>query len=71
MPAHIVMPETSSSVKIRSVQSYDANLTLSGRFDREAVAARIIEQTGARLIPPYDHPDVILGQGTVGLELQS
>ncbi|KAF5865115.1 hypothetical protein ETB97_005356 [Aspergillus alliaceus] len=71
MPAHIVMPETSSRVKIESVQGYGANLTISGRFDREAVAAQIVAKTGARLVPPYDHPDVILGQGSVGLELQS
>lgn len=71
MPAHIVMPETSSAVKIKSVEGYGAKLTLSGRFEREAVAARIVEETGARLIPPYDHPDVILGQGSVGLEMQT
>lgn len=70
MPAHIVMPETSSPVKIKSVKGYGAKLTLSGRFEREAVAARIVEETGARLLPPYDHPDVILGQGSVGLEMQ-
>ncbi|OJJ05744.1 hypothetical protein ASPVEDRAFT_138809 [Aspergillus versicolor CBS 583.65] len=71
MPAHIVMPDTSSAVKIKSVEGYGAKLTLSGRFEREAVAARIVEETGARLIPPYDHPDVILGQGSVGLEMQT
>lgn len=70
IPAHIVIPETSSPVKIKSVEGYGAKLTLSGRFDREAVAAKIVEDTGARLIPPYDHPDVILGQGSVGLEMQ-
>ena len=71
MTAHIVMPVTSSAVKIKSVASYGASLTLSGRFEREKVAAEIMEKTGARLIPPYDHPDVILGQGSVGLELQA
>ncbi|KAB8236594.1 threonine/serine dehydratase [Aspergillus alliaceus] len=71
MPAHIVMPETSSRAKIESVQGYGANLTISGRFDREAVAAQVVAKTGARLVPPYDHPDVILGQSSVGLELQS
>ncbi|VUC30995.1 unnamed protein product [Clonostachys rosea] len=70
MPAHVVMPETSSAVKIKSVETYGAQLTLCPRFDRELVAAQVIERTGARLIPPYDHPDVILGQGTCGLELQ-
>uniref|UniRef100_L2FWP5 Pyridoxal-phosphate dependent n=1 Tax=Colletotrichum fructicola (strain Nara gc5) TaxID=1213859 RepID=L2FWP5_COLFN len=37
---------------------------------REAVADRVIAETGARLVPPYDHPDIMLGQGTLGLELQ-
>ncbi|KAE8148146.1 tryptophan synthase beta subunit-like PLP-dependent enzyme [Aspergillus avenaceus] len=68
--AHIVMPETSSPVKLRSVEGYDASLTLCGRFEREACAAEIIERTGARLISPFDHSDIILGQGTAGLELQ-
>ncbi|CAG8108086.1 unnamed protein product [Penicillium salamii] len=68
--AHIVMPETSSPVKIQSVRGYGANLTLCGRFEREACAAEIMAKTGARLISPFDHPDVILGQGTAALELQ-
>ncbi|CAG8349163.1 unnamed protein product [Penicillium salamii] len=68
--AHIVMPETSSPVKIQSVREYGANLTLCGRFEREACAAETMAKTGARLIPPFDHPDVILGQGTAALELQ-
>lgn len=64
------MPETSSPVKIQSVREYSASLILCGRFEREACAAEIMAKTGARLIPPFDHPDVILGQGTAALELQ-
>lgn len=71
MTAHVVMPETSRPNKIVSTRGYGANVTVCGRTEREAVAAKIIDETGGRLVPPYDHPDVILGQGSVGLELQS
>lgn len=69
--AHVVMPNNAPAVKRRAVQGYGATIypcepTLQAR---EALAAEVIEQTGATLIPPYDHPDVIAGQGTVGLEL--
>lgn len=69
--AHVVMPSNAPVVKQRAVQAYGARVypcepTLDAR---EAVAAEVIEQTGATLIPPYDHPDIIAGQGTVGLEL--
>ena len=69
--AHIVMPTNAPHVKRRAVEGYGARIypcepTLAAR---EALAAEVIEKTGATLIPPYDHPDVIAGQGTVGLEL--
>ncbi len=70
MPAHVIMPAISSPYKIAATKGYDANVILSGPSDREAVAAQIAAETGARLVPPYNHPDVILGQGTVALELQ-
>ncbi|KAJ5358171.1 Serine racemase [Penicillium brevicompactum] len=70
MPVHIVMPNTSRASKVASTKSYGANVVLSGPTDREVIANQIAAETGARVIPPYDHPDVILGQGTVGLELQ-
>ncbi|MCH7719796.1 MAG: pyridoxal-phosphate dependent enzyme [Planctomycetes bacterium] len=69
--AHIVMPTSAMPVKRRAAEGYGATVypcepTLAAR---EEMAARVIEQTGAVLIPPYDHPDIIAGQGTVGLEL--
>jgi threonine dehydratase/serine racemase len=69
--AHIVMPSNASEVKRRAVEGYGARViecepTLEAR---ERTAARVIEETGATLIPPFDHPDVIAGQGTVALEL--
>ena len=42
---------------------------LCGPGQREKVAAEVVEQTGGVLIPPFDHPDVIAGQGTIGLEI--
>jgi threonine dehydratase len=67
------MPSNSSPAKIAAARSYGANITFSGPTapEREAVTAEIISQTGARLVPPYDHPDIILGQGTAALELRT
>ncbi|KAJ0373509.1 hypothetical protein COL26b_008230 [Colletotrichum chrysophilum] len=68
--AHIVMPSTTRPYKIDATKGYGANVVVCGPKDREAVAAKIVSETGARLVPPFDHPDVILGQATVGLEMQ-
>ncbi|KAI8953534.1 tryptophan synthase beta subunit-like PLP-dependent enzyme [Xylaria longipes] len=72
IPAHIVMPSISAKPKIAATKGYGANVVFSGStsFEREAVVMKVIEETGARLVPPYDHPDIVLGQGTLGLELQ-
>lgn len=72
MPAHIVMPKISAPPKVAATKGYGANVVFSGSTaaEREAVAAEVIASTGGRMVPPYDHPDIILGQGTAGLELQ-
>ncbi|KAK3325617.1 tryptophan synthase beta subunit-like PLP-dependent enzyme [Apodospora peruviana] len=73
IPAHIVMPTISSPVKIAAVRdTYGASIIFSGPTapEREAVTASVIARTGAVLVPPYDHHDIVLGQGTMGLELQ-
>ncbi|KAK4144342.1 putative serine racemase [Dichotomopilus funicola] len=72
IPAHIIMPSTASPLKIAATRSYGANLTFSGPLasEREATAAAVQAETGARMVPPFDHPDIILGQGTAGLELR-
>ncbi|KAI1389695.1 tryptophan synthase beta subunit-like PLP-dependent enzyme [Hypoxylon trugodes] len=72
IPAYIVMPTISAPPKIAATKGYGANVVFSGStsVEREAVTAKVIEETGARLVPPYDHPDIILGQGTLGLEFQ-
>ncbi|KAH8768226.1 tryptophan synthase beta subunit-like PLP-dependent enzyme [Diaporthe sp. PMI_573] len=66
------MPEISPAGKVAATKGYGANVVFSGStsVEREAVAARVMAETGARLVPPYDHPDIVLGQGTLGLELQ-
>ncbi|KAI8633866.1 tryptophan synthase beta subunit-like PLP-dependent enzyme [Xylariaceae sp. FL1651] len=72
IPAYIVMPSIAPAPKIAATKGYGANVVFSGStsVEREAVTMKVIEETGARLIPPYDHPDIVLGQGTLGLELQ-
>lgn len=66
------MPEISAAPKVAATKGYGANVIFSGStsVEREAVAAKVIKETGATLVPPYDHPDIILGQGTLGLEFQ-
>jgi threonine dehydratase/serine racemase len=71
IPAHIVMPRTASPVKKAAVGGYGGRVvecepTLAAR---EQTAARLVAETGGTLIPPFDHPDVIAGQGTAALEL--
>ncbi len=71
IPAHIVMPENAPAVKRAAVEGYGGRVvpcapTLQARED---TAAQVVAETGATLIPPFDHPDVMSGQGTVALEL--
>ncbi|KAL2213507.1 pyridoxal-phosphate dependent enzyme [Sarocladium strictum] len=72
IPAHIVMPDIASPLKKAATAGYGANITFCGNtaVEREAAADKVVAETGARLVPPYDHPDIVLGQGTTGLELQ-
>jgi threonine dehydratase/serine racemase len=69
--AHIVMPKNSNAVKIRAVEGYGAKVYLCepNQQSREGTAQKIASDTGGRLIPPYNHPDIIAGQGTAVLEL--
>lgn len=66
------MPTISTPSKIAGTKSYGANVIFSGSTsdEREAVIAEVIKKTGATLVPPYDHPDIILGAGTQALELE-
>ncbi|KAL7755482.1 hypothetical protein ACKLNR_014580 [Fusarium oxysporum f. sp. zingiberi] len=68
--AYIVMPDITRPYKNGATKGYGANVVICPRFERETTAARIVAEKGARLVPPFNHTDVILGQATAGLELQ-
>lgn len=69
--AHVVMPRTAQPVKRRAVEEYGGRVILCEPTlaARQAAADAVRAETGATLVHPYDHPDVIAGQGTVALEL--
>jgi threonine dehydratase len=69
--AHIVMPRNASPVKRRAVEEYGGQVIECGPnlAARETTAAEVLRRTGGTMVPPYDHPDVIAGQGTAALEL--
>ena len=72
MRAVVVMPESAAGVKIDGVRRLGAEVILVGKMrgPEQAVAAeRFVTEQSLTMIPPYDHPDVIAGQGTVGLEI--
>lgn len=71
VPATIVMPADAPHMKVENTQGYGAKVVTYDRQneDREAIAADIAKQAGCTLVPPYDHPWTIAGQGTVGLEI--
>lgn len=71
IPATIVMPEDAPELKVRATRGYGAEIVSYDRYteDREAIARELAEKRGVTLIPPYDHPHVIAGQGTAALEL--
>ena len=69
--ATIVMPEDAPQVKLRATRGYGAEVVTYDPEEtvREALGHRLAEERGLTLVPPYDHPDVVAGQGTVGDEL--
>ena len=71
VPAVIVMPRFTPTVKVERTRGFGAEVVLSGdAFDDTKVeAARLAEQRGLTMVHPYDDPDVIAGQGTIGLEM--
>lgn len=70
-PATIIMPQDAPELKVRATRGYGAKVIFYDRYtqDREALGRAVAEERGAALIPPYDHPDVIAGQGTATMEL--
>ncbi|AOY99152.1 serine dehydratase [Cupriavidus sp. USMAHM13] len=69
--AVILMPEDAPAVKIEATRGYGAEVVLYDRYkqDREALAVQLAAERGLTLIPPYDHPHVMAGQGTAAKEL--
>jgi threonine dehydratase len=69
--ATIIMPADSPALKIGNTRGYGADVILYDRFgeSREAIGRRISDETGAILVPPYDDPHVMAGQGTIGIEV--
>jgi threonine dehydratase len=69
--ATIVMPTDAPKAKLASTQAYGPKIVFFDREreDREAIAGRIAHETGAVVVPSYDHPWIIAGQGTAALEL--
>ena len=71
MTATIIMPNDAPAAKVAATRGYGGNVVLYDRFteDREQIGRDLAEKHGMTLIPPYDHPDVIAGQGTAAKEL--
>ena len=69
--ATIVVPTTVVEEKVQAIEEYGATVVREGLFhdERYAKAVEIRDSTGAVLIPPFDDPDIIAGQGTIGLEI--
>jgi threonine dehydratase len=70
-PATIVMPADAPRSKLEATRAQGAAIVTYDRFteSREQIAARILSETGATLVPPFDHPMIMAGQGTAALEL--
>ena len=76
MPSVIVMPQDAPQAKLDATRAYQqgmarSEVVLFDRYtqDREALCRRLAEERGMTMIPPFDHPDVMAGQGTAALEL--
>ncbi len=71
MPAMIVMPADAPAIKVAATKGYGAEIRLYDRLteSREAIAAEIADGRGAVVVPAFDDPHIVAGQGTVGLEL--
>jgi len=71
IPATIVMPEDAPAAKIAATRDYGGQIIFYNRYteDREQIGRELAEKRGMTLIPPYDHPHIIAGQGTAAREL--
>ncbi|MGH3546077.1 MAG: threo-3-hydroxy-L-aspartate ammonia-lyase, partial [Mycobacteriales bacterium] len=71
IPATIVMPDDAPTIKAAATKGYGAEVVFYDRYteDREAIGQALAAERGLTLIPSYDHPDVMAGQGTATMEL--
>jgi threonine dehydratase len=71
VPATVVMPTTVTAAKRGGAERLGARVVLAGKTtaDRMRRAEELVREEGLTLVPPYDHPVIIAGQGTVGLEI--
>jgi threo-3-hydroxy-L-aspartate ammonia-lyase len=71
IPATILMPLDAPQAKVDATRGYGGEVILFDRYtqDREALTAQLAQERGMTLIPPFDHPDVLAGQGTAAREL--
>ena len=69
--ALVVMPETAPAVKVAGVRKWGGEVVFAGRTseDRQRQAEEIARQDGLAIVPPFDHPDIVAGQATLGLEI--
>ncbi|GAA5177339.1 threonine/serine dehydratase [Rugosimonospora acidiphila] len=69
VPCVVVMPDVAAPMKIAATEALGARVVLVAPPEREPATLKLAAAEGYSIIPPYDHPDVIAGQGTVGLEI--
>ena len=71
VPCVVVMPDVAEPAKVAATEALGARVVLVPPPRRVEATAELAEREGYAVIPPFDHPDVIAGQGTVGLEIVS
>jgi len=71
IPATVVMPSDAPQIKVEATRGYGADIVFYDRLTgyREAIAQQLATERGLTVIPPFDHPHIIAGQGTAALEL--
>ena len=71
IPAVVVMPTTAPAIKVEGTRAYGAEVQFEGTtsVERRARAEQVASARGLTIVPPFDHPDIIAGQGTVGREI--